>query len=86
MGRPAIHGTPRTASQRVKDSVSALRQAGGARKTFRLSPQGVQALTRIRAAHGLRTETEVIEMLLSAESARMEQTSEVARPGGPLPG
>lgn len=65
MGRKRIHEEGTTASQRVAASTAALVAAGGARKTFRLSPESHEALQILmRLPDSPRTETELIERLL----------------------
>lgn len=63
------HGT--TATQRVAASTEALRQAGGARKTWRLSPAALAALTYLMTLPDApSTETALIERLLVEEDRR----------------
>ncbi len=71
MGRPRIHSEGTTASQRVAASTAALVGAGGARKTFRLSPDAHEALQMLMLlSNAPRTETELIERLLLSEKDR----------------
>lgn len=70
MGRQRIHSS---ASERVKASIDALTAAGGARKTFRISPTGVEALNRIRELTDDPTETATIERLLVQERRRLDR-------------
>lgn len=71
MTRPRIHPPGTTASQRVAASTAALRQAGGARKTWRLGPPAHAALQTLMAAEGApETETVLIESLLIAAAAK----------------
>ena len=76
MGRKRIHALGTTASQRVAASTAALIAAGGARKTFRLSPNAHEAMQIImRLPNAPRTETELIERLLLAEKERFLQSA-----------
>ncbi|MFZ4536213.1 hypothetical protein [Propionivibrio sp.] len=69
MARPRIHPEGTTASQRVAASTAALTAAGGARKTFRLSPEANKALLVLIKSSAI-TETELIEKLLIDEKTR----------------
>jgi len=51
MGRPRRHPEGTTAADRAKASVQALKEAGGARRSFNLSPEAIEALETIRQ-HG----------------------------------
>jgi hypothetical protein len=65
MPRPRKHPIGTTATQRVNASLAALKAAGGARKTWRLSPEANRALQYLIEAAGTAiTETEIIERLL----------------------
>lgn len=76
MGRKRIHEPGTTASQRVAASTAALVAAGGARKTFRLSPEAHEAMQILmRLPDAPRTETELIERLLLAEKERFLQSA-----------
>jgi hypothetical protein len=71
MPRPRKFPTGTTATERVSVSVAALKAAGGARKTWRLSPEANRALQLImRVAGAPATETALIERLLLHEEAR----------------
>jgi hypothetical protein len=75
MSRPRKFPDGATANDRVAASTAALREAGGARKTFRLSPEAHTALkTLMRAMDAPPTETALIERLLlsAVESHRKE--------------
>lgn len=72
MPRPRIHPEGTTPTERVAASIAALRDAGGARKCFRLSPAANEALRRLVKAMGLPTETAVIEELLLAASQDLQ--------------
>lgn len=72
MGRRRIHPVGTTASERVALSTAALKDAGGARKTFRLKPRAHEALQAVMAQPGAPgTETELIESLLLAHAKRL---------------
>ncbi len=65
MVRPRKHPEGTTATQRGQMSTAALVAAGGARKSFRLSPEAHQALKNLMARPAApATETELIEQLL----------------------
>lgn len=69
MGRPRKFPEEATASDRVAASTAALVAAGGARKTFRLSPEAHRALLRLmQEKDAPPTETALIERLLLAAS------------------
>ncbi len=71
MPRPRKFPPGTTATERVNDSVARLKAAGGARKTWRLSPAAHMALQAIMDKTGAATETEIIERLLIDEAARL---------------
>lgn len=71
MSRPRKHPVGTTATERVNASVANLKAAGGARKTWRLSPAAYAALQAVMDKSGAVTETEVIERLLLDEAARL---------------
>jgi len=76
MARPRIHKEGTTATQRGAASTAALIAAGGARKTFRLTPSAHEALQILmRMPNAPRTETELIERLLLAEKGRFLQSA-----------
>lgn len=71
MARPRIHEKGTTATQRVAVSTAALIAAGGARKTFRLSPEAHEALQILmKLPNAPATETALVETLLLAEKRR----------------
>ena len=74
MGRARIHPVGTTATGRVNASVVKLKQAGGARKTWRLSPEAHSALRTIVTATHAATETEIIEWLLLERAAELRQS------------
>ena len=61
----------RTATQRVNDSIAALKQAGGARKSWRLSPTANEALKICLKLGDDVTETDLINRLLIDEKNRL---------------
>lgn len=71
MGRPRKHPQGATATDRVNASVAALKARGGARKTWRLSPEAASALRVIQERSGAPTETALIERLLLEEQRRL---------------
>lgn len=72
MARPRKHPIGTTASERVAISTANLKSAGGARKTFRLSPEAHHALQLLARQNDLyETETAVIEKLLISEKERL---------------
>ncbi|HEX5514321.1 MAG TPA: hypothetical protein VFY81_07990 [Gammaproteobacteria bacterium] len=71
MGRPRKHPLGTTATERVNASVAALKARGGARKTWRLSPEAAQALRVLLERSGGSTETAIIERLLLEEQQRL---------------
>lgn len=80
MARTRIHKKGTTATQRVAISTAALIEAGGARKTFRLSPAANGALKLLmRLPDAPKTETALIERILcSAVWQGTEQETEMA--------
>jgi hypothetical protein len=65
MGRPRIYPEGTTASDRVAASTAALVAGGGARKTFRLSPDANRAMQILMSqSDAPATETALIERLL----------------------
>ncbi|AOJ10020.1 hypothetical protein WS71_22485 [Burkholderia mayonis] len=65
-----------TAGERVALSTAALMAAGGARKTFRLSPAAFEALQLLmRLPDAPATETTLVESLLLAEKERFLKSS-----------
>ena len=73
MGRPRIYPLGSPASARVNASVAALKEAGGDRKTFRLSPQAMRALESLRRAGG-GTDTEIVERAILAAAAAVSSS------------
>jgi hypothetical protein len=71
MGRPRKYPEGTSTTERVNASVAALKRRGGARKTWRLSPQAAEALTIIMRASSAKTETTVINRLLLDEKNRL---------------
>lgn len=75
MPRPRKYPEGTTATERVAASTAVLVAAGGARKTYRLSPQAHEALKMLmRLPDAPGTETALIEMLLLAEKDRVLQS------------
>ncbi len=68
MPRPKNPDAP-TPTERVNRSVAALRARGGARKTWRISPEAHRALRSCQARSG-ETETALINRLLLEEAMR----------------
>ena len=66
MSRERIHPEGTDATYRVQESLKALVQLGGARKTFRLKPDANKALQQLVKMLGVNTETEVVETALVA--------------------
>ena len=79
MPRPRKHPPGTTDTQRVNVSVAALKKRGGARKTWRLSPEATQALSAIMDATHAKTETAVIERLLLEEQRRLSSHNDPTR-------
>jgi hypothetical protein len=75
MVRPRVHPEGTTATQRVAVSTARLREAGGARKTFRLSPEAYRALKYLMRREQPESETALVEHLLieAARKARSER-------------
>lgn len=74
MSRPRKHPDGTTASQRVALSTAELIRVGGARKTFRLSPQASAALVfLVESSKDSITETAVVEAALLAEATRRKR-------------
>ncbi|HEX7233944.1 MAG TPA: hypothetical protein VF243_01635 [Nitrosospira sp.] len=71
MTRPRKYPTGTPASVRVTASVHELKRRGGARKTWRLSPEAHDALKLILRLTQASTETSVIERLLMEEKRRL---------------
>jgi hypothetical protein len=66
MSRPRIYPVDASATVRVTASLKALKQQGGARKTFRLKPDANRALAELVELMGSNTETEAVEMAIIA--------------------
>jgi hypothetical protein len=63
-GRPRIYAEGETATDRVNRSVRNLIDSGGARRTFRLSPEANAALKLLRVKTGKANDTAVIDDML----------------------
>lgn len=73
MVRPRVHPEGTTPTQRVAASTARLVEAGGARKTFRLSPKAHAALLFLMKRLKPDSETALVEQLLT-EAARKTRT------------
>lgn len=76
MVRPRVHPEGTTPTQRVNASTARLKEAGGARKTFRLSPEANRALKYLVRRLNPASETDLVEQLLmdAARKLRSERT------------
>ena len=66
MSRERIHPEGTDATYRVQESLKALVQLGGARKTFRLKPDAKKALQQLVKLLDVSTETEAVETAIVA--------------------
>ena len=66
MPRERIHPEGTDATYRVQESLKALVQQGGARKTFRLKPDANKALAQLVKLLGASTETQAVEAAITA--------------------
>lgn len=66
MPRERIHPEGTDATYRVQESLKALVQQGGARKTFRLKPDANKALGQLVRLLGASTETQAVEAAIMA--------------------
>ena len=66
MSRERIHPEGTDATYRVQESLKALVQLGGARKTFRLKPDANKALQQLVTMLDVSTETEAVETAIVA--------------------
>ena len=66
MSRERIHPEGTDATYRVQESLKALVQLGGARKTFRLKPDANKALQQVVKMLRVSTETEAVETAIVA--------------------
>ena len=66
MPRERIHPEGTDATYRVQESLKALVQQGGARKTFRLKPDANKALAQLVKLLGASTETQAVEAAIMA--------------------
>lgn len=71
MSRARRYPRGTTPTERVNASVRALKLRGGARKTWRLSPEAHEALKVIQRLTHASTETAVVERLLLDEKRRL---------------
>ena len=72
MARERIHPEGTDATYRVQESLKALVQQGGARKTFRLKPEANKALRRLVRLLDADTETQAVETAIMALRDEME--------------
>ena len=66
MPRERIHPEGTDATYRVQESLKALVQLGGARKTFRLKPDANKALQQLVKMLGATTETGAVETAITS--------------------
>ena len=85
MGRPRKHPVGTTATERVNASVDKLKLSGGARKTWRLSPEAHSALRVLMEATHAATETDIIERLLLERAAELRQSGSGSDAAVPSP-
>lgn len=78
MPRERIHPEGTDATYRVQESLKALVQQGGARKTFRLKPDANKALAQVVRLLGASTETQAVEAAIMAMRDSL-QTEVVAK-------
>ncbi len=74
MARERIHPQGTDATYRVQESLKALVQQGGARKTFRLKPDANKALQQLVKLLAVNTETEAVEAALIALRDELKAT------------
>ena len=72
MARERIHPEGTDATYRVQESLKALVQQGGARKTFRLKPEANKALRQLVRLLDADTETQAVETAIMALRDEME--------------
>ncbi len=74
MSRARLHPPGTSASGRFQASLRRLAAAGGARKTIRLSKQGLECMAVIRGNLGLQlTDNEVIGLALEGYASDLEE-------------
>jgi len=74
MARERIHPEGTDATYRVQESLKALVQQGGARKTFRLKPDANKALQQLVKLLQVNTETEAVETAILALRDELKAT------------
>lgn len=74
-GRPRIYPEGETATDRVNRSVQALKDSGGARRTFRLSPEANEALKLLREKTGKTNDTAVVDDMLIKMAKKLKASS-----------
>ncbi|MBL8310446.1 MAG: hypothetical protein JNL19_08495 [Burkholderiales bacterium] len=74
MARERIHPEGTDATYRVQESLKALIQQGGARKTFRLKPDANKALQQLVKLLQVNTETEAVEKAILAMRDELKAT------------
>ena len=74
MARERIHPEGTDATYRVQESLKALVQQGGARKTFRLKPDANKALQQLVKLLQVNTETEAVETAIMALRDKLKAT------------
>ena len=75
MARERIHPEGTDATYRVQESLKALVQQGGARKTFRLKPEANKALRQLVRLLDADTETQAVETAIIALRDELEATA-----------
>ena len=75
MARERIHPEGTDATYRVQESLKALVQQGGARKTFRLKPEANKALRQLVRLLDADTETQAVETAIMALRDELEATA-----------
>ena len=75
MSRERIHPEGTDATYRVQESLKALVQQGGARKTFRLKPDANRALKQLQKLLDVNTETEAVESAIIAMRDEMQSVA-----------
>lgn len=78
-GRPRVYPIDETATERVNRSVANLLLRGGARRTFRLSPEANAALLALRSATGKTNDTAVIEDVLIKAAKALQSTQRLKK-------
>ena len=75
MARERIHPEGTDATYRVQESLKALVQQGGARKTFRLKAEANKALRQLVRLLDADTETQAVETAIMALRDELEATA-----------